>query len=255
MCFKKSIFLLFSFLFCFSIYSNAQFSWGLEAGYTSNHLVTDNSNQSFTNYTSRSGFTVAIPALYKLNDWLSLKTKLTYIQKNYSIVRTGYYAGIYQNNNNSYLQIPLMLQCNFGDDNFQGFVNLGVYGGYWLAGKQKGVEANILNPVDSAAYSSTAPSTYLNETNGYSYNESYAFDSRKDKRFEFGYVAGLGLNYELKKGKKLFAEANYYYSVTDQQKKYQTNLVPRYNSTVAITVGILFSIGNTGEFYYYGKKQ
>ena len=130
--------------------SRAQFFIGLEAGGNKNSLITNNSNQAFTSYDSKSGISVGVPILYELNDWFALRATPSYMQKNYTINRTGFFNGIYQDNMNGYLQLPLMGQFSFGEDQLKGYVNLGVYGAYWLSGKVKGAEANVLNPVDSS---------------------------------------------------------------------------------------------------------
>src|SRR5437763_13492186 len=84
------------FCLCSGLSSFAQFSVGLEGGYTRNYLQTNNANRDFTNYTPGNGFSIGIPVQYKIADWFAVAADPSYIQKNYRQERTTYYAGTYQ---------------------------------------------------------------------------------------------------------------------------------------------------------------
>jgi len=218
----------------------AQLYTGIEAGLYKNYLITNNAAQSSTNYNSALGVGVGLPILYQFTKWFALKADPNYTQKNYKITRTGFYRGIYQNNTNAYIQLPILANFSFGGTRVRGFMNMGLYGAYWISAKVKGVEPNILNLIDTAVNSTTI----LNENNGYSYNEKYQFDNIKDNRLEMGWLAGVGISYILKSASRLFVEARYTSSLTDQQKQYQTNQTPRYNDNYGISLGCLFRLDN-----------
>ena len=235
-----------SFLFvwlslCCHSHTYAQLSIGVEGGYDKNYLITNNANRAFTNYKPLSSFSVGIPIQYKLADWFAIAVDPSFVQKNYLQERSAYFAGVYQNNYNSYIQLPLMGHFMFGGKRLKGFLNAGIYGGYWTTGKVKGVMPNILDNVDNV----TSTSSVYNYNNPYSYDEKYRFDSRKDNRFEMGWVAGLGISYEVTKKIGVFAESRLLYGFTDQQKNYEINQVPRYNTTYGINAGVL---------YHFSKK-
>jgi len=219
--------------------SFAQFSVGLQAGWNKNYLVTNNANRPFTYYNPLSSFTIGIPVQYKFNDWFSIAADPSFIQKNYRVQRGDFFAGVYQDNTNNYLQLPLMGHFTFGGKRLRGFLNAGVYGAWWMNGTIKGTMANVLNQAEGAGGSSI-----YNFSQSYSYQENYSFNKVKDNRFEFGWVAGLGLEYELGDKIKIFSEGRLLYSFTDQQKKYSLNQVPRYNTTVGLNAGVLFSLKN-----------
>ncbi len=221
---------------CLHCYSFAQWSVGIEGGYDRNYLITNNANRAFTNYKPLSSFSAGIPVQYKIASWVSLAADPSYIQKNYRQERSAFFAGVYQDNYNGYLQLPLMGHFMFGGKRLKGFANAGIYGGYWTIAKVKGVMPNILDNVDNA----TATGSIYDYNNPYSYNEKYSFDSRKDNRFEAGWIAGLGISYNITNRYDLFAESRLLYGFTDQQKKYETNGVPRYNTTYGINAGVLF---------------
>ena len=234
------IVLFFSFL---SIDANAQLYVGIEGGGTNNYLNTNISNLVSTQYKSSYGFTIGIPVLYKINDWLAVQADPNFMQKNYQLERTDFFQGVYQNNINAYLQLPVMAHLSFGGENLKGFLNLGGYGGYWLTSKIKGRMPNILNqPAYTNTVSNAQPNNIFDEYIPYNYNEKYQFNNTIDNRVEFGGLAGVGISYEMNKY-LFFAEARYYQSITDQQKNYEINGVPRYNETYGFTIGCMIKLG------------
>lgn len=246
---KKHRFLLLVLLGCVSIGARAQFYLGLEAGTAQNQLITNYADQSFTQYKKGSGLSIGLPVSYKVADWFSVMATPSFTQKNYSIERTGYFTGVYQNYSNSYIQLPLMGQFSFGTEQIRGYVSLGIYAAYWASGNVKGAQLNPLNPVDTAYYSST-PTSISGEINLSNYNEKYAFNTVKDNRLEIGWVTGLGVSYETEGGYRFYLEGKRNYSFTDQQKNYMTNQVPRYNDTYIFSVGCMIDMGKIFGSYY-----
>jgi len=96
-----------------------------------------------------------------------------------------------------------------------------------------------LNSVDSV----TASNTTFNYNVPYSYNEKYTFDTRRDNRIEAGWLAGAGVSYLFANKYNVFAEGRYMQAITDQQKNYMINQVPRYNQTYAVNIGCMMRIG------------
>ncbi|TKK69915.1 PorT family protein [Ilyomonas limi] len=229
------------FLLCVgcSLSSFAQFSIGLEGGYTRNYLQTNNANRDFTNYTPANGFNIGIPVQYKISNWFAIALDPTYIQKNYVQQRSSFYTGTYQISTNSYAELPIMAHFMFGGKKLQGFFNLGAFGGYWLSGNVKGRMPNVLNPIDSV----TATNTVYYYSTPYNYNEKYTFDTRRDNRIEAGWIAGAGVSYAITDRYSVFAEGRMRQSITDMQKNYMINQVPRYNNTYSANLGIMVSFG------------
>lgn len=220
--------------------ASAQLSVGIEGGYNNNYIVTNNANRAFTNYQSLNGFSAGIPIQYKITDWFSIATDPSFVQKNYSQQRSAFFVGVYQENHNNYIQLPLMGHFMFGGKKLKGFLNVGLYGGCWITGTVKGVMPNILD----ITATQTPGSSIYNYQNPYSYNQKYAFDNRKDNRFETGWVGGLGIAYDINNRYQVFTEGRLLYSFTDQQKKYMTNQIPRYNTTAEINAGIMIRLKN-----------
>ncbi|HWB25885.1 MAG TPA: porin family protein [Chitinophagaceae bacterium] len=227
--------------------THAQFSIGVSAGYANNYLVTNVSNLVSTEYKSLPGFSAAVPMMYSIEDWFAIKAEPGFMQKNYRMQRTGFYQGIYQDNTNGYIQLPVMGHFSFGGENLRGYIDAGGYAGYWLTAHVKGVMPNILDqPAYSSAVSNEQPNNVFDEYTPYSYNEKYQFNTTKDNRIELGILAGAGISYQVNDSYQLFAQASYYESLTDQQKKYETGQVPRYNQTYVFNLGVMFTLGSSG---------
>ncbi len=239
-------------LVCFFMFSaTAQFSIGFEAGGNKNYLLTNVSNLVSTQYNPLYGFNVSVPVVYQIEDWFSIKANPGYMQKNSQMQRTGFYQGVYQNNTNAYLQLPVMAQFSFGGESIRGYVNLGGYAGYWLSSHIKGRMPNILNqPAYTNSTGSAQPNSVFDEFTPYEYDEKYTLNTTKDRRLELGVLAGAGLSYQLNETIKLYGEATYYNGLTDIQKKYQLGLVPKYNQTYVFSIGFLYSLGGGGGGLY-----
>lgn len=228
-----------------SLQVHAQLYLGIEGGASRNYFHTNVSNLVSTRYNPAYGFTAGIPVLYQVNDWLAVQADPNYTQKNYQMERTDFFQGVYQDNTNAYLQLPVMANFSFGGSRLKGFLNLGGYGGYWISGKVKGRTPNILaQPAFTNTISNAQPNNVFDEFTPFNYNEKYTFNTTKDNRLEFGVLGGLGISYELKNKYRFFGEARYYQSLTDQQKNYQLNQVPRYNETFVFDLGCLVNLSH-----------
>jgi hypothetical protein len=75
------------------------------------------------------------------------------------------------------------------------------------------------------------------------------FDEKRDNRFDGGFLAGFGVQFDLK-AFGVFVECRYNYSFSDLQKQYQEHgFTPQKNGTWSIQAGILINPGLFG-----GKK-
>ena len=70
------------------------------------------------------------------------------------------------------------------------------------------------------------------------FDESYTFNTTKDNRFEWGGLAGVGLQYMPNKKYMVSLEARYQSTFSDQQKAYSENQTPRYNDTYSVLLGV-----------------
>ncbi|MBB6500989.1 porin family protein [Pedobacter cryoconitis] len=239
---KKSCLLFVLCIIAGTLTSRAQWSVGLEAGYNKNYLFTNSGFRAFTEYKPVEGFNIGIPVKYTLNNWLGIQADPQFICKSNRVERSDFFAGVYQKNTNSYIQLPLMAHFTFGGQKLKGFFNVGGYAAYWTASHIKGTQLNIFPPPNDLPGNSQYKGI-MDIFPGYSYDQKYDFDSRKDRRIELGVLAGAGVSYQLKPRYELFAEGRYYRALTDQQKNYMLNQIPRYNDTFVIQLGCMYHLG------------
>lgn len=228
------------FLLVMAIPMQAQWSVGVNMGYTHNSLTTSSGYFYDRVYHPQDGFTVGVPVKYAFNDWFALGGEALFIQKGYDVRRSGFYEPLHQEVSNNYLSVPLYANFSFGGKRLRGFMNVGGYMGYWLSSYTKGTTIHQFNSPD-------------NDTNIYydiedvnlihHFDEKVPFDSRRDNRFEAGGMVGAGISYMLTDKIQLAAECRYYHSLTDLQKDYMLFRVPRYNNTFAITAGVSYLLG------------
>lgn len=197
--------------------TSAESKWklGVTVGYTNNTYSMDNSYQSDWQQSSRGGISVGLTGQYNVVDWFGVRMDLQWMQKNYRNSR-ALQVDEY-NYTNDYIQIPLMADFSFGGKKLRGFFDAGVYGGYWLSSRVKGMGTNGLNNVTAEPIS-----------------QSGMINSKRDNRMVFGYVGGMGLEYRFSPHWSCQLECRYYYDVTSQVKQYQDIKDYRYNGTLVL---------------------
>ncbi len=132
---------------------------GVEAGANRNYFLSNTSDKPFFDYQSSYGYSVGASVRYtfpKLSSWFGgIQAVPTFIQKNYSIKRTGDYSPMYKQTTNSYLHLPVMEQFRFGGhinktQTLHGILNLRwCMPLYWMSGHVKGT---ALSPFDGETY-------------------------------------------------------------------------------------------------------
>lgn len=241
---SKLIIVIFGLLFSSTaMYAQQKIHLGISGGINRNTLTTDEGYRAFTIHRPMNGFQIGLPLQYDIRDWLAVQVEPAYIKKNYELKRTEIYSGIGQQFKNGYLQLPIMARFSFGGQQLKGFLNLGGYAAYWLNGRIKGTVLNIFDNVPDIENDQQIDN-YSQYNNLYRYNEKFSFDHRRDQRWEFGLLAGIGLEYRMSASYKVFIEGRYYYSLSDQQKNYMINQIPRYNNTLGVQIGILVDISH-----------
>lgn len=219
---KKKTFLIISIL-TFSLVANAQWRIGVIGGADYNIYTIDKHYMVDWHYQGAWGGTFGIMGQYDFNDWFGVRAEVDYTMKNHREYRTGLLANTDYVVDNHYVQLPLMANFRFGGEKLKGFLNLGVYGGYWavkwLNGSINSVDLNI-----------TESFSWLNEK----------FDSEKDQRIDVGFAGGVGIEFRLN---KLFSgqlEGRTYYSTRSIQKDYMKIKDPKYNTTFALLAGVCY---------------
>ncbi len=200
--------------------AHAQWRVGVTAGADCNHYSIDTHYQTDVKYKDRWGMTAGVVGQYDVTEWLGVRAELNWMQKNYTRKREIVSMQNYYTVNN-YLQLPVMASFSFGGQTLRGFCNLGVYGGYWMNGYMEG---NDFNSISQKTFH---------------FSQKYEFNSDRDRRFEFGYVGGAGVEYRFNNEWAAQIEARCYYGATSN---YKSPLVsdPRYHSTLALQAGVFY---------------
>ena len=195
---------------------------GITGGANHNWYDIDVQYQADYHYASAWGWSAGVFGQYNFMDWLALRAELEATERNYRFYRTLWYSGTNYIAHNTYVQVPVMAQFGFGGQKVRGFVNIGVYAGYWAAGRTKGTMFETLNeetiPID----------------------EPYIFQQDKDQRWDFGLAGGLGLEYRCAEHWAIHAEGRCYYSYISSVKPYMLVKDNRYNTTIGMNVGVAY---------------
>ena len=222
---KKLFFFLTVLLFIAPIWTgSAQAQWriGASGGATYNWYSVDMQYQVDYRIAGAWGWSAALFGQYNFKDWLGLRFELEASERNHRFYRTKTFVGTDYTYHNTYVQLPVMAQFSFGGTRVRGFVNTGVYAGFWAASQQKGTLFNsldnITHPVD----------------------EPYIFQSEKDQRADFGLAGGLGLECRVAEHWAIHLEGRCYYSFISSTKQYMRVKDYRYNTTLGIQAGFCY---------------
>ena len=200
---------------------HAQWRAGVTMGGAYNHYSIDKHYMDDFDYEGKWGLTFGASGQYNFNDWLAVRADLSFIQKNHRQYRHVLPDTDYDTRNN-YLQLPVMASFSFGGKQVRGFLNLGVYGGYWSSSRIRGtfwdVFADLTNDID----------------------ENVEFVNERDQRWDAGLMGGIGVDYAFARHWAAQVEARCYYSTTSVQKDYMQIKDPKYNTTIGLQAAIYY---------------
>jgi hypothetical protein len=232
----KSISIITALVIMLATHTNAQLRIGVEAGINNNYLraAIPHDTEMKPGVAVNAGFVIQYP----INDWLAITAIPGIQQKKYAINRTGAFTGVGETKTNLYIQLPVMATVQWKIKNMALYVNAGLYGAYWAAARQRGTIPDIFHSIDSMGDDGQIHSSLVLA----SYNIKYPFDKRKDNRYEFGWITGIGTAYSVYNNWRVFAEARMYDAITGMQKKYMISQEQQYNRTISIMAGCIMTI-------------
>lgn len=229
---KKKLSVLFLLCGLCFLSGTAQNHWrvGASAGADYNWYTLNKNYQTDYRYDGAWGWSAAVFGQYNFLNWLGLRAELEATERNYRFYRTAMYDATNIIYHNTYIQLPVMAQFRFGPSVYRdesvsglyGFVNLGVYAGYWAAGQQKGTWYDTLADMV------------------FDVNEPYRFQTEKDQRADFGLAGGLGLGYRFSEHWEIHLEGRCYYSFLSTVKPYMRVKDNRYNTTLGLQAGFAY---------------
>jgi len=213
--------------------ASGQWRVGATGGTTLNHYVIDKHYMEDWHYDNGCGATFGVFGQYDFMTWkkwtFGVRADLNWAQKNHKAYRNqlseGETKAVDYTFYNNYLQLPVMANINFGRK-LKGFINLGIYGAYWLTNNVKG----------HSSYGSMKSRirTLLTE------ESKVAFDGKRDQRWEFGLIGGIGGEWQFALHWGVHLELRYYRGLTSKQKDYMQTNDPRYNDTFALQTGLSY---------------
>ena len=214
--FKK---ILLSFLSLFPIVASAQWKVGMTGGATLNHYTIDKHYMEDWHYDDGWGATFGIMGQYDFLKWkkwqLGVRADLSYLGKKHKEYRTEQRMSYHITN--KYIQLPIAANISWGGK-VRFFAQIGVYGAYWKSMVKEGQVGYLIG----------------NTT----FTKIDDFDSKREQRWEFGYVGGIGCEWLCWEQWRIQMEIRDFYSVTSTQKDYMRIKDPRYNNTIALQGGI-----------------
>ncbi len=207
---------------------------GVGGDYVYNMMVTNTGYRENTYYDNDHGFAVSVPVVYQFNDWLGVESGLRYTQKNYGwrhkrYLQESYAYTDWENVKNHFLEIPIAVNFSFGNDTIQSVASVGAYMGFWVASQRYGTLKSSAN-------------TYAADNMLVDFNEMMEFDEVRDNRFEAGLLASTGFTINIDPV-AFYLRGSFYLGLTDLSKRYQKDLVSRYNNSVTVEAGILVGFG------------
>jgi hypothetical protein len=212
---------------------------GIYGGYAQNTLYRGGGEklEYFTEYRAGHGWTIGIPMRFHIFHWLAVQAEPAVITKNYTVNRTGEYAGFYDEYTNSFIDFPMLLHFKLPvlHTGLSLYANGGGFLGFWATSHRKG---KLLTPIGGGSIGT--------------YDEDYTFDSRYDNRFDAGLILGLGVQYDLKPV-SFFTEWRHHYSLTDLHQATQRSQTPYMNDTWTIQAGVLFNVDHLFNSFRRGR--
>lgn len=169
------------------------------------------------------GVVCEIPIVYEVDDWLAVRSGLSFQEKGYCLMRTHpseLQKGVI-NRQDLYLVIPINAVFSFGETRFKGLFNLGCYAGYWL---------------ESQYYGRMPSSSSRWEL----FRDDKIFDENVDNRIELGFCTGVGLCYRYSEQWSFSVENQIYIALSDQHKNYQRLRFPSKYILALFQFGVMY---------------
>lgn len=210
---------------------SAQWAVGLHLGGNSTTISRYDGGRMDEQYSSMGGFEAGVSGSYRINDWLTVRAGLDYMQRSHRMDRNlNYLDPVYTEHHNHYLLLPVEADFSFGGQRLRGHLLMGLYGAYWMAERHNGV-------------------TYW-MTDYYVYFED--FDQQRemneyDQRLVGGVSIGTGLSYAVSPAWQIGLEAAYRYDLTSHHKGNTHLDDPRYLNTLSFTLRVDYKLFNNSE--------
>ena len=216
-------------LFLSSGNAAAQWHISANAGADLNAHIVDNQFAYDYRYSPGWGYAFGVGAGYRFTDWFSLDAELDAVSKNFNMTRSGQDSGIFENQSNLYLKIPVLASFSFGGKRVRGFLNAGPYMGVQVFRKKTGSTRGV------TAGDPSAPEIYR-------YTIINDFSSKADNLFDAGATLGLGIGFLLTDKLGLGLEIRDYQSFIGTKKSSSVVSTIDLNNTCAVLLSISYQL-------------
>ena len=203
-------------MFWLPITIHAQWRVGITGGPDYNNYSIDTHYMDNWHYEGARGFVTGIMGQYDFKEWIGARVELEWVQKNHRLYGSGDYledTNIERYNN--YIQLPLMASLSAGYKRWNVFLNIGGYGAWWMnkktAGDLTGINYGKIRVIEHVT-------------------EDDSFCEESENRFDFGFVGGVGIEWQFYKDFGCQVEGRCYYSTASTQKNYMRIKDPKYNT-------------------------
>jgi hypothetical protein len=222
------------FICCLILSLNARAQLGVGAGTGLTWTTFNATGWPNSEERSGTGWLVAVPLQYRLHfQSLYIASGPNYVVREYTRKGTGSLTGTYETFRNGYLRLPFTVGVGYGRY-WHWNAGAGGYVAYWTDGRVKGTTPDVFSARDSLSGSGQQ----FEQLQLVPYNTRYSFDSRRDRRFEFGWVLEAGLAYAATENYSLFIRGEYSRSLTSQEIVYAQE--PAMTSQVlSLSIGLL----------------
>ena len=177
--------------------SLGQLSIGLHGGSNFSKMdFTNNQELRFAKIDNKQGFIGGVVFNFLGDKHAGVQAEINYSQKGWILNDTTSGNDIDNINQIDYIDVPILTHVNVGGGKFRGIFHIGPYIGYALSRKVKIKDNNT----------------------GAEESFDYQFSKSKDNQFDFGLIAGGGIEYKLPVG-KIALEARYTFGFGDIDKE------------------------------------
>lgn len=163
---------------------------------------------------SRRGLNLEARFGYQVNEWFGIRSGLQLMSKNSSCDNNVVYNGMENryttDNQNLYLQLPVMADLSLGGEAVRIHFMAGGYAGFWASQWRHGY-----------VYVADDPRPFAGDAYSFVKAEDGSFS---DNRFDAGLAGGLGLELRVAPAWRLLFEGNYYHGLISTSKgSFMTN--------------------------------
>lgn len=219
------------------IEASAQTAFGFRTGATHSWINIDKPLGSVV-IEPAYGWTGNITIGQRINKSIGLWAVPTLTEKNHSEKGTDISKGVITTYKNMYIQLPILLSYELAINSFYPSIKGGLYGSYWLSGRNIGLIPDIFSTTGTIQPGGSV----IEQIRLVKFNNKRNFSSI-DRRVELGALITAGIGYKIKTAYKITLECDYAHAFSSMTKVQDLNNTRRYNRSASLSLGLIFELG------------